>query len=129
MSETSGETKAQADPGSEARFKITPNLEAAFRHIRLPTSLRIVWTDAICINQKDKVEKAQQIRYMRDIYLKAQRVVAWLGEEKDTIKALKFLDAMSWVAPDYSDYVFNEKDAPKWKACDNLFRRGYWKQS
>ncbi|KAH7350697.1 heterokaryon incompatibility protein-domain-containing protein [Rhexocercosporidium sp. MPI-PUGE-AT-0058] len=127
--ETSGERKEQANLGSEGRFQITPSLDAALRHIRLSTSSRTVWTDAICINQKDEAEKAHQIGYMRNIYLEAQRVVAWLGEEKDAMEALKFLGSISWVAPDCSNYIFDEKDTPKWKACDDLFGREYWKRS
>lgn len=36
--------------------------------------------DSICINQADDGGKAQPVPMMRDIYQKARRVVAWLGE-------------------------------------------------
>ncbi|KAH9989491.1 heterokaryon incompatibility protein-domain-containing protein [Xylariaceae sp. FL0662B] len=41
-----------------------------------------VWADAICINQSDDREKTAQVRMMRDIYARAQRVVIWLGREQ-----------------------------------------------
>src|SRR4051812_31986925 len=36
---------------------ITANLEAALRHIRLEDKPRILWVDAICINQSDVNER------------------------------------------------------------------------
>lgn len=38
---------------------------------------RIIWIDAICINQDDEDEKSIQLRYMRDIYYLASRVIAF----------------------------------------------------
>ncbi|PMD44844.1 heterokaryon incompatibility [Hyaloscypha variabilis F] len=38
-----------------------------------------LWVDAICINQKDDVEKATQISLMKEIYSFAEEVVIWLG--------------------------------------------------
>jgi hypothetical protein len=54
-------------------------LARALRRLRLPTSTRIVWVDAICINQKDKEEKSYQVPLMGSIYSLARRVVVWLG--------------------------------------------------
>jgi hypothetical protein len=36
--------------------------------------------DALCINQDDAVEKAQQVSHMRDVYAIASEVVAFLGD-------------------------------------------------
>ncbi|KAI0817358.1 heterokaryon incompatibility protein-domain-containing protein [Xylaria sp. FL0064] len=45
--------------------------------------LRIpVWIDAICINQDDLSERAQQVKMMRQIYQTASTVKIWLGEEQ-----------------------------------------------
>ncbi|KAI1104022.1 heterokaryon incompatibility protein-domain-containing protein [Jackrogersella minutella] len=56
---------------------ITENLDAALRHLRLPTSKRYLWVDALCINQFDIKEKSIQVGRMFSIYQKAHRVVAW----------------------------------------------------
>ncbi|KAI1769469.1 heterokaryon incompatibility protein-domain-containing protein [Hypoxylon sp. FL1150] len=40
-----------------------------------------VWLDAVCINQGDLEERAQQVSLMRDIYAKASVVLVWLGED------------------------------------------------
>ncbi|KAF2843218.1 HET-domain-containing protein, partial [Patellaria atrata CBS 101060] len=39
-----------------------------------------LWVDAICINQEDLDERAQQVALMGNIYASATRVIAWLGE-------------------------------------------------
>ncbi|KAI7360823.1 hypothetical protein KC354_g8565 [Hortaea werneckii] len=55
------------------------NLEQALFALRFPDRPRFLWVDAVCINQKDYEERAQQVRIMRQIYAKAERVVIWLG--------------------------------------------------
>lgn len=65
-----------------AAFNVTVNLEAALRHIRKPDASRLLWVDAICINQADGTEKMQQIRLMRDIYQKCEQVLIWMGDFK-----------------------------------------------
>jgi hypothetical protein len=37
-----------------------------------------MWIDALCINQRDGVEQAQQVNMMRDIYSQALNVVVWV---------------------------------------------------
>ena len=54
----------------------------AFGELARRQSTELVWADAICINQKDDQEKTHQVRMMRDIYKKAQKVIIWLGNEQ-----------------------------------------------
>lgn len=42
---------------------------------------RVLWADAICINQEDIIERGQQVQLMREIYTKATGVVVWLGAD------------------------------------------------
>jgi hypothetical protein len=63
------------------RFEATTNLECALRHLRYSDRDRILWIDAICINQANDAEKSQQVRMMRKIFAGAERVLAWLGPE------------------------------------------------
>jgi hypothetical protein len=65
---------------NESQLQITANLEAALRHLRRPETNRILWADAICINQADSSERSQQVQIMRCIYEDAKRVLVWLGE-------------------------------------------------
>lgn len=59
--------------------KITKTLAEALQSIRANTSIRVIWADAICINQEDDDEKSWQVQEMRTIYKRAARVVSWLG--------------------------------------------------
>jgi hypothetical protein len=67
----------------EHSFDVTVNLHAALLRLRNHSIERILWVDAICINQTDSKEKGQQIQSMAKIYGHANRVVVWLGEAED----------------------------------------------
>jgi hypothetical protein len=58
---------------------VTTNLETALRYLRLEDEPRILWIDAIVINQRDLKERATQVALMADIYGKAASVTVWLG--------------------------------------------------
>ncbi|TPX14030.1 uncharacterized protein E0L32_000424 [Thyridium curvatum] len=51
--------------------------------LRRGAETRLIWADAICINQEDLDECPQQVQLMRDVYSCAERVVVWLGEGGD----------------------------------------------
>lgn len=64
-------------------LSVTTNLGNLLRQLRQSgrtTSKDLLWIDALCINQKDLDEKAQQIPLMGEIYANAARVWIWLGE-------------------------------------------------
>ena len=67
----------------EHRFNITENLHTALLHLRNHSIERIIWVDAICIDQANEQEKAHQIQYMTKIYGQANHVIIWLGEAAD----------------------------------------------
>ncbi|KAK4244844.1 heterokaryon incompatibility protein-domain-containing protein [Corynascus novoguineensis] len=58
---------------------IKPNLAAALHSLRLTTSGRRLWIDALCIDQSNLEERSRQVSYMRLVYKHATRVIAWLG--------------------------------------------------
>ena len=59
------------------------NLHKALSHFRDCFVERILWIDAICINQGDDIEKGHQVASMAKIYAKASGVIVWLGEAAD----------------------------------------------
>jgi hypothetical protein len=65
------------------RFDVTENLHAALSRLRDHSLERIIWVDAICINQGNEKEKEKQIQLMARIYGQAYSVVVWLGKEAD----------------------------------------------
>jgi hypothetical protein len=76
----------------EKPFLVTSNLNDALRRLRQPDESRILWVDAICINQQDDTERSQQVGLMRRIYNQASKVVIWLGSRKCNKRVCKFLD-------------------------------------
>lgn len=60
-------------------FAITSNCAAALRRLRLRGGTRVVWIDAICIDQTNIGERSHQVSMMRDIYSRAQSVAIYLG--------------------------------------------------
>jgi hypothetical protein len=60
-------------------FDVTDNLHAALLEFRNHTLERIIWVDAICIDQAAQREKEHQIVIMAKIYGQANRVIVWLG--------------------------------------------------
>lgn len=78
---------------------VAHNLFLALQHLRHPTAHRLLWIDAICINQNDLDERSTQIQHMLNIYHGATRILIWLGEESETsplaIDAMKALDQPS----------------------------------
>jgi hypothetical protein len=64
---------------SGREIRVTTNLEQALQAIRYEDVARILWADAICINQSDLKEKGHQVALMGRIYHDAKRVVVWLG--------------------------------------------------
>ena len=60
-------------------FSIKPNLQGALRELSKAKAERLLWVDAICINQADTNERNEQVRMMSSIYRQATRVVIWMG--------------------------------------------------
>jgi hypothetical protein len=62
---------------------ITASLHAALLRLRNHSLERIIWIDAVCINQANEEEKEHQIQSMARIYGQANRVIVWLGKAED----------------------------------------------
>ena len=70
-------------PADQDHLSITQNLATALPYLRYKDKIRTLWIDAICINQQDLRERSSQVKRMGDIYRLADRVVVWLGTEKN----------------------------------------------
>jgi hypothetical protein len=72
------------EPMAAAHMAATPvkmrrNLDNALRHIRSEFETRIIWVDALCINQQDLAEKAEEVALMSRVYRTYSAVYIWLG--------------------------------------------------
>ena len=68
-------------------FSVTKNLEEALGSLVLPDKSRLLWIDAICINQRDNIERTEQVQQMAKIFTDAIRVLVWLGLGDEDTKA------------------------------------------
>src|SRR5690242_11490104 len=77
-------------------LSVTENLFFALRNLRSPVLDRVLWVDAVCIDQKNLKERSHQVQQMGKIYSQADRVVFWLGrstEQTDILmRSLKWLE-------------------------------------
>ena len=69
---------------------IQSELANALLQLRLRDTPRLIWADAICINQNDVPERNHQVLLMGSIYSLASRVVVWLGAENSQFAEAAF---------------------------------------
>ncbi|PVH73632.1 HET-domain-containing protein [Cadophora sp. DSE1049] len=120
---------------------ITQSLYSALVRLRRRHRSRLIWADALCINQDDNLEKNQQIMLMPHIYSSAFRTLAYLGDEADNSDAalrlhekigetsfsalqekyvtIEFLEAAG--LPPYQD--------PQWLALQTFWRRPWFRRA
>lgn len=61
-------------------LNVTENLYLALQHLRSEHIDRVIWVDAICIDQNNIRERGHQVQQMCKIYSQAEEVVVWLGQ-------------------------------------------------
>ncbi|KAI1130765.1 heterokaryon incompatibility protein-domain-containing protein [Nemania abortiva] len=86
-----------SSPAGERTLMVTQNLATALRHLRFEDRLRVLWIDALCIDQSNLTERSRQVLKMGDIYRMSRRVVAWLGPESEDSSLA--LDTIARLAP------------------------------
>ncbi|PQE13235.1 heterokaryon incompatibility -domain-containing protein [Rutstroemia sp. NJR-2017a BBW] len=83
------------------RFIIRENLWLFLKRLRaFSESARVIYADAICINQRDNEEKGRQVALMSEIYMRAKKVLIWLGEHdqySELVFGTHFEDAVAKV--------------------------------
>ncbi|KAH7310530.1 heterokaryon incompatibility protein-domain-containing protein [Stachybotrys elegans] len=133
-------------PLQYASLSVRQNLEGSLRHLRSMDSERVVWIDAICINQADVVERNAQVSRIGDIFKKAERVIVWVGPSTDdsqvAIQTLDYIgkqvvsttDRRLAPAPDASEKTWYESsvqlpfDDKTWAAINSLLRRPWFER-
>tara|TARA_R110002003_G_scaffold46_2_gene3734 strand:- start:28497 stop:30377 length:1881 start_codon:yes stop_codon:yes gene_type:complete len=88
-------------------FQATKNLADFLRSLRLSGHDRLVWADAICIDQSNEEEKSHQIGLMTEIYRHATDAHVWFGPFNSDAW---FLD----IAGDKDYKLAFELDASRW---------------
>jgi hypothetical protein len=116
-----------------SEFVVTKNLFEAMRALRSSTEDLVVWIDAICINQKDVLDRNEQVKRMRYIYESAAIVDVWLGPAaEDSTGAMSIVRDMAkglWVSEMAKNLVKTSNGNQKLRALVKLFRREYWQRT
>ncbi|KAK0732292.1 heterokaryon incompatibility protein-domain-containing protein, partial [Lasiosphaeris hirsuta] len=72
------------------RLPVAQNSQKALNAIRLTCQSRVLWVDAICINQGDIHERGYQVQLMRLVFTNARVVRVWLDQELFLSRSLLF---------------------------------------
>ncbi|KAB8214020.1 heterokaryon incompatibility protein-domain-containing protein [Aspergillus novoparasiticus] len=111
-------------------FHVTANLHAALLHLRNRQFEKILWVDAICINQGEEDqghEKSKQIPLMRTIYAQAERVIVWLGDATENgDKALEEIRCLGEAAENAIWYNDDPDPIENYDACLRLLQRDWF---
>lgn len=83
---------------------ITANLARALRGVRDAHTSRLIWADAVCINQTDLDERKDQVQCMKAVFENAANVLVWLGDDEaylnfDPAELFGFLDTVAGLCP------------------------------
>lgn len=85
--------------------------------------------DALCINQDDVEERAQQVQMMRRIYESAEQTLVWLGSEADdsalAIETLEYFTNAD-CSDDITESLADESQRRKWLAVAKFFDRSWF---
>ena len=66
--------------GNRASFSVTRSCFNALKSLRLPNIPRLLWIDAICIDQSNDLERSAQVQIMDQVYARGVRTLIYLGE-------------------------------------------------
>lgn len=110
-------------------FSTTLNASSALKALRYGDRARVLWIDAICIDQSNLEERAAQVKMMGTIYRMASSVRVWLGpndnEDVDAIPILKSMTSARGV-----EDTFGYKDSAEYrkKQVERFFARSWWER-
>lgn len=129
---------------NNASFDVSRSLEVALRYLRHEDSERIMWIDAICINQSDDAEKSEQVKKMQFIYACTSHLVVWVGEASEDsdlgTRTLELIGEELKEGPFWEVDLANVsliKDMPEaiesfdpkpWIALNRLFQRSWFER-
>ncbi|KAG5979352.1 hypothetical protein E4U55_005258 [Claviceps digitariae] len=112
------------EEGNKSVIRITKTLHSILCRLVLPDRHRVIWADAVCINQinsSTNSEKGEQIQLMPDIYRTAACVQVYLGDKSGDVPAA--LELLSSIA-DYSEHLDDLTHVDGEIGLDLAFRNG-----
>ncbi|POS75049.1 hypothetical protein DHEL01_v206554 [Diaporthe helianthi] len=117
--------------------KVTENLASSLQHLRMPHEGRLLWIDALCINQADGPEVDTYVQRMWAIYEGSKNVVVFLGESRQgSDEALRLLTLISGLSEETSErhnqinqLLGDNNKSSYWAALERLMQRPWWSRA
>ncbi|CZR70285.1 uncharacterized protein PAC_20187 [Phialocephala subalpina] len=109
---------------------IGENLWFALGYLRYTDRPRVMWVDAICINQENSMERCHQVSQMGKIYKEATTVIIWLGED-DNDESSSYMFNQLNVKSNLENLGATMRIKPIWHgwkfhAFEKVCQREYW---
>jgi hypothetical protein len=112
----------------EDNVRITANLDNALREIR-GHGCRLLWIDALCVDQQNWHERNAQVLRMAAIYKKAKEVVAWLGaKDPGSHRIMTLLQVISAGQNVTIEDLFPKRGGPSLDDFKAFMARPYWRR-
>lgn len=112
--------------GKYYRLAVTRDLTLALKYLRHPHEERILWIDALCINQANHEERNHQVQMMARIYSGAKQACIWLGEDTDdSTTAIGFINEIMKLE-NFDTISEKKENASKWQSLLLLMQRPWF---
>lgn len=142
---SNGQESAEQSQAPILTLDIRFNLANVMRYLRHADQTRMLWIDAICINQVDMAERDLQVKRMGQIYSRSAAVIIWLGSSSSSSSlALTKLNhlgqqvehtASRWYpSPDATEPALGDPRVPlpmdeeSWDAIQDLLSREWFER-
>ncbi|KAK5103512.1 hypothetical protein LTS08_002927 [Lithohypha guttulata] len=124
---------------NERQLWVTKSLQSVFTRVRHSDRPRIVWADAICINQQDDDEKSHHVAFMNRIYSHASDVLVCMtgGSEEVAGHTIALLHDHTLRRAGFASVndmpILNDDDPvlsdPRWPAFGKLMQNEWFKRA
>lgn len=107
--------------------RVRKELALALKYLRRAGRERMLWIDAICINQANPNERNHQVQMMSRVYTRARKVCIWLGEaDADSETAIRFIKDEMRELKHFDTITTDEQYSRKWQALMSLMQRDWF---
>lgn len=118
--------RIQGQDGEYYRLRVSKELSLALKYLRYPHKNRILWIDAICIDQQNHEERNHQVQMMARIYNGASQACIWLGQDNDeSTKAIAFIHEIMKLE-NFDTVSEKSENASKWQSLLLLMQRPWF---
>jgi hypothetical protein len=115
---------------SKAQIPITKSVYELLQALTPLSGEKKFWIDAVCINQQDSIEKAQQVSLMRSIYGRAHRVLAFIQDDSGENSLSLLLNRLVVSSPTLLDLLSRDfpGDRDDLDRLTKFLRNPYWRR-